>query len=100
MESLYRPQPLNKFHSYLFDNKLFICSLRVNPNIIIKKQVYFLDFALIGFQAAAQTDPREAEIRRLENIERVATMQGDSAVLFGKIWSNEIVGNTLLIEYK
>jgi Domain of unknown function (DUF4440) len=44
--------------------------------------------------AAAQTDPRDAEIRRLENIEREATMRGDSAVLFGKIWSNEMVVNT------
>lgn len=42
----------------------------------------------------AQTDPREAEIRHLENIEREATMRGDSAVLFGKIWSNEMVVNT------
>jgi len=42
----------------------------------------------------AQTDPRDAEIRRLENIEREATMLGDSAVLFGKIWSNEMVVNT------
>jgi hypothetical protein len=42
----------------------------------------------------AQTDPREVEIRRLENIEREATMRGDSAILFGKIWSNEMVVNT------
>jgi hypothetical protein len=41
----------------------------------------------------AQTDPREAEIRRFENIEREATMRGDSALLFGKIWSNEMVIN-------
>lgn len=39
-------------------------------------------------------DHREAEIRRLENIEREATMRGDSAVLFGKIWSNDMVVNT------
>ncbi|MFN8353949.1 MAG: nuclear transport factor 2 family protein [Spirosomataceae bacterium] len=44
--------------------------------------------------ACAQTDPREAELRRLENMEREATMRGDSAVLFGKIWSNEMVVNT------
>lgn len=42
----------------------------------------------------AQTDPREAELRRLENLEREATMRGDSATLFGKIWSNEMVVNT------
>ena len=44
--------------------------------------------------ATAQTDGREAEIRRLENIEREAVMKGDSAVLFGKIWSNEMVLNS------
>jgi Domain of unknown function (DUF4440) len=42
----------------------------------------------------AQTGLQEAEIRRLENIEREATMRGDSSVLFGKIWSNEMVVNT------
>jgi ketosteroid isomerase-like protein len=41
----------------------------------------------------AQTDPRDAEIRRLEDIERVAAMTGDSAVLFGKIWSNNMAVN-------
>lgn len=60
----------------------------------MKKQ--FLTFALIAFGIAtyAQTDPREAELRRLENIEREATMRGDSATLFGKIWANEMVVNT------
>lgn len=51
----------------------------------------FLCFCL---KSNAQTDSREAEIRRLENIEREATMRGDSATLFGKIWSNEMVVNT------
>ncbi|MES2796604.1 MAG: nuclear transport factor 2 family protein [Bacteroidota bacterium] len=39
-------------------------------------------------------DPRESEIIRLENIEREATMKGDSTLLFGKIWSNRMVVNT------
>lgn len=39
-------------------------------------------------------DTREIEIRRLENIEREAAMKGDSSILFGKIWSNEMVVNT------
>ena len=39
-------------------------------------------------------DAREVELRRLENIEREATMKGDSATLFGKIWSNTMVVNT------
>ena len=60
----------------------------------MKKQL--LTFALIAFGIAtyAQNDPRETEIRRLENIEREATMRADSSVLFGKIWSNEMVVNT------
>ncbi|HPN71197.1 MAG TPA: hypothetical protein PLZ32_16825 [Saprospiraceae bacterium] len=41
-----------------------------------------------------QLDTSEAEIRRLENIEREATMKGDSTTLFGKIWSNTMVVNT------
>jgi Domain of unknown function (DUF4440) len=45
------------------------------------------------FSSIAQTDPREPEIRRLENIEREAAIKGDSAVLFGKIWSNNMAVN-------
>ncbi len=41
--------------------------------------------------AQAQTDPREAEIRRLENAEREAVMNGDSVALFNKIWSNQMI---------
>ncbi len=52
--------------------------------------IYFLSLITLF----AQTDPREAELRRLENIEREATMRGDSVTLFGKIWSNEMVVNT------
>jgi len=39
-------------------------------------------------------DPREAEIKRLENLERESVLKGDSAVLFGKIWSSNMVVNT------
>ncbi len=39
-------------------------------------------------------DPREAEIRRLENFERESVLKGDSAVLFDKIWSPDMVVNT------
>ena len=39
-------------------------------------------------------DPREAEIRRLENFERESVLKGDSAVLFDKIWSPNMVVNT------
>ena len=39
-------------------------------------------------------DPREAEIKRLENLERMSVLKGDSAVLFDKIWSPDMVINT------
>ncbi|MBL7741619.1 MAG: nuclear transport factor 2 family protein [Chitinophagaceae bacterium] len=39
-------------------------------------------------------DPREAEIRRLENLERESVLKGDSAVLFDKIWSANMIVNT------
>lgn len=60
----------------------------------MKKQLLTLALIAFAMMTFAQTDPREVEIRRLENIEREATMRGDSAVLFGKIWSNEMVVNT------
>ncbi len=37
---------------------------------------------------------REVEIRRLENIEREAVLKGDSAALFDKVWSTNMVVNT------
>lgn len=39
-------------------------------------------------------DPREAEIRRLEKLERESVLKGDSAVLFDKIWSPDLIVNT------
>lgn len=61
----------------------------------MKETLLILITSLSSFiTSVAQTDPREAELRRLENIEREATMRGDSATLFGKIWSNEMVVNT------
>ena len=39
-------------------------------------------------------DPREAEIRRLENLEREAVLKSDSMVLFDKLWSPNMVVNT------
>jgi len=36
----------------------------------------------------------EAEIRRLENLERESVMKGDSTALFDKIWSPSMVVNT------
>ena len=39
-------------------------------------------------------DPREAEIRRLENLEKESVLKGDSAALYDKIWSPNMVVNT------
>jgi len=39
-------------------------------------------------------DPREVEIRRLENLERESVMKGDSVTLFNKLWSPNMVINT------
>src|SRR5689334_4149407 len=39
-------------------------------------------------------DPREAEIRRMENLERASVMKGDSSALFDKIWSPNMIVNT------
>jgi hypothetical protein len=52
--------------------------------------VCFLAHALF----AISQDAREAEIRRLENIERESVLKGDSAVLFDKIWSPAMLVNT------
>lgn len=58
-----------------------------------KLTLLLITFLLSFITTFAQTDPREPEIRRLENIEREAAIKGDSAVLFGKIWANNMVVN-------
>lgn len=58
-----------------------------NPPIML---FFFLCVANI---AAAQ-DPREAEIRRLEKLERESVLKGDSIALFDKIWSPAMIVNT------
>ena len=50
-------------------------------------------FSTITNTALAQ-DPREAEIRRMETLERESVMKGDSAALFDKIWSPQMIVNT------
>lgn len=44
--------------------------------------------------SAIAQDSREAEIRRLENLEKEAVLKGDSAALFDKMWSSNMVINT------
>lgn len=63
----------------------------------MKKTSGFLIIALAflaNVNSVIAQDPREAEIRRLENQEREATYKGDSALLFDKIWSPTMVVNT------
>ena len=43
---------------------------------------------------AAAQDPREAEIRRMETLERESVLKSDSIELFDKIWSPTMVINT------
>lgn len=77
---------LGKIWCYSFKLKLYFIMKTLIPIFIIYLSSFITTYA--------QTDPREAELRRVENIEREATMRSDSAVLFGKIWSNEMVVNT------
>lgn len=50
-------------------------------------------FTCISNIVSAQ-DPREAKIKRQENLEREAVLKGDSVALFNKIWSSKMVINT------
>jgi hypothetical protein len=54
--------------------------------------VYVCSFGITTI--AMCQDPREAEIRRLEKIEREAVLASDSATLFNKIWSPTMIINT------
>ena len=60
---------------------------------VIDTSTFVLLFVMIAAFARAQ-DPREAEIRRLEQLEREAVMKGDSISLFDKLWSPSMVINT------
>ena len=52
-----------------------------------------LYLSVLSCPAFAQ-DHREAEIIRLENLERQSVIKGDSAELFDKLWSPNMVVNT------
>ena len=62
----------------------------------MKQTLYLSALALLVlfFQSVSAQDPREAEIRRLEQLERESVMKGDSSALFGKIWSPTMIVNT------
>jgi hypothetical protein len=62
------------------------------------KRIFFLlilSFCLTGLtNCVSAQDPREAEIRRMETLERESVLKGDSAALFDKIWSSSMIVNT------
>ncbi|MES1218510.1 MAG: nuclear transport factor 2 family protein [Bacteroidota bacterium] len=51
-------------------------------------------FLICFSNLAIAQDSREAEIRRLENLEREAVLKSDSTALFNKLWSPNMVVNT------
>ena len=59
-----------------------------------------IQFFLVSISLTALTniayaqDPREAEIRRLETMERESVLKTDSTALFDKIWSPNMIVNT------
>lgn len=54
-----------------------------------------LSFCLIWISnVVLAQDPRESEIRRLEDLERESVLKGDSMALFDKLWSPNMVVNT------
>lgn len=56
---------------------------------------YFLLICMVVISMTASSqDKREAEIRRMENLERESVIKGDSAALFDKIWSPTMIVNT------
>lgn len=51
-------------------------------------------FLILSANSVIAQDLREAEIRQLENFERESALKGDSAKLFDKIWSSNMIVNT------
>jgi hypothetical protein len=54
-----------------------------------------LSLCLMGIpDFVSAQDPRESEIRRMENLERESVLKGDSTALFDHIWSPNMIINT------
>ena len=62
------------------------------------KQLFFVTIILFSLTGLSNIsfaqNSREAEIRQMENQERRAILNGDSTVLFNKIWSPTMIINT------
>jgi hypothetical protein len=65
----------NKNMKKLFKPLVLVCFLTFTANTLLAQ------------------DPRETEIRRLENAEREAVLKGDTTVLFKQLWSPNMVVN-------
>lgn len=60
----------------------------------MKQLFILLIMFVIDLPIALSQDTREGEIRRLETLERESVLKSDSAMLFDKIWSPNMVINT------
>ena len=62
------------------------------------KQLFFLmifsSYLTIITNCAMAQEQREAEIRKMETLERESVIKGDSSALFDKIWSSGMIVNT------
>jgi hypothetical protein len=66
-------------------------NLQANKNM---KNSLLFSLILTSCVHAFAQDPREAEIRRLEDLERTSVLKSDSAVLYNKIWAATMIVNT------
>lgn len=58
-------------------------------------KTFLLIFILISCVSIAQShNPRESEIKRLENLELESVLKSDTLAIFGKIWSDNMIINT------
>ena len=60
----------------------------------MKFQFYILILLACSSVTVFAQDPRETEIRQMENLERESVLKGDSSALFDKIWSPNMIINT------
>jgi len=62
------------------------------------RQLLFLVYITLHFSGITSNvlaqDPREAEIRRMETLERESVIKQDSSALFDRIWSPNMIVNT------
>lgn len=77
----------------LFDQLKFVLNENLKQGCMKYLFMFLILLVCISNIVFAQ-DPREAEIRRMENLERESVLKGDSSALFDKIWSPNMIVNT------